>query len=93
MVSSIDDSSMTSAHCLGIDRLKCFSGALFRNSYSLSMEGGNLMLSMVRESTWFVSSGLAPRDARDMGGCWRSTPGLKAEGKGLSACSTVTSVH
>lgn len=93
MVSSIDDSSMTSAHCLGIDRLKCFSGALFRNSYSLSVEGGNLTLSLVRESTRSLSSWLALRDARDVGGCWSMTPGLKAEGKGLSACSTATSVH
>lgn len=71
-------------------RPTCLSGALFRKSYSLSAEGGNLTLSLVREST--KSSGLAPRDARDVGGCGISTADLSAEEKGLSA-SAVRSVH
>lgn len=70
----------------------CLSGALFRKSYSLSAEGGNLTLSLVRESK-SLSSGLAPRDARDAGGGGSSTTGaLNAEEKGRSA-SAVRSVH
>lgn len=70
-------------------RPMCLSGVLFRKSYSLSVEGGNLTLSLVRESTKSLSSGLAPRDARDVGG---STADLNAEEKGVSA-SAVRSVH
>ena len=77
---------------VGMVRPTCLSGALFRKSYSLSAEGGNLTLSLVRESTKSLSSGLAPRDARDVGGSGISTADLSAEGKGLSA-SAVRSVH
>lgn len=77
---------------VGMVRPICLSGALFRKSYSLSAEGGNLTLSLVRESTKSLSSGLAPRDARDVGGSGISTADLSAEEKGLSA-SSVRSVH
>lgn len=77
---------------VGMVRPMCLSGALFRKSYSLSAGGGNLTLSLVRESTKSRSSGLAPRDARDVGGSGISTADLGAEEKGLSA-SAVRSVH
>ena len=78
---------------VGMVRPMCLSGALFRKSYSLSAEGGNLTLSLVRESTKSRSSGLAPRDARDVGVSGISTADLGgAAEKGLSA-SAVRSVH
>lgn len=77
---------------MGMVRPMCPSGALFRKSYSLSAEGGNLTLSLVKESTKSLSSGLAPRDARDVGGSGISTADLSAEEKGVSA-SSVRSVH
>lgn len=43
-----------------------FSGVLFRKSYSLSVRGGNLTLSLVSESTESASSGLAPREASEL---------------------------
>lgn len=75
---------------MGIASPIFLSGELFRKSYSLSAEGGNLTLSLVRESTKSRSSWLAPRDARD--GCRWGMSDLKAEGKALSA-SAVRSVH
>lgn len=77
---------------MGMVRLMCLSGALFRNSYSLSAEGGNLTLSLLRESTKSLSSWLAPRDASDAGTSGMSTADLRAEEKGVSA-SSVRSVH
>lgn len=77
---------------MGMGRPMCLSGALFRKSYSLSAGGGNLTLSFVRESTKSLSSGLAPRDASDLGGCGTSTAEHRTEGKGLPA-SAVRSVH
>lgn len=77
---------------MGMVRPMGLSVALFRKSYSLSAEGGNLTLSLVRESTKSLSSGLAPRDAKDVGGSGISTADLSTEEKGLSA-SAVRSVH
>lgn len=77
---------------VGMVRPMCLSGALFRKSYSLSAEGGNLTLSLVRESTKSLSSGLVPRDARDVGGSGISTADLSTAEKGLCA-SAVRSVH
>lgn len=70
----------------------CLSGVLFRKSYSLSAEGGNLTLSLVRESTKSLSSGMVLHNSRDVGGSGISTDDLSAEEKGLSA-SSVRSVH
>ena len=86
------DGSPLSGGFRGIMRPKCVSGALFRKSYSLSAEGGNLTLSLVRESTKSRSSGLAPRDASDLGWGGISTADLSTEGKGPPA-SAVPSVH
>lgn len=77
---------------MGMVRPTCLSGVLFRKSYSLSAGGGNLTLSLVRESTKSPSSGQAAEDARDVGGSGMSTADLSAEGKGLSV-SSVRSVH
>lgn len=78
---------------MGMGRPMFLSGALLRKSYSLSAEGGNLTLSLVRESTKSLSSGQAPRDARDVCGSGVSTADLSPdEGKGVSA-SAVRSVH
>lgn len=52
--------TVVAASCIG------FSGALLRKSYSLSVRGGNLTLSLVSESTESPSSGLAPREASEL---------------------------
>lgn len=64
------------------------SGALSRNSYSLSVGGGNLISSIKSPS-----SGLAPRDASAPEVKSSSTCGLEEEEKGSSSCSLVSSVH
>lgn len=73
----------------GMVRARFLSGLLFRKSYSLSAEGGNFRLNLVRESTKSLSSGLAPQDE---GGSGMSTVDLSAVEKGLST-SSVRSVH
>lgn len=77
---------------MDIVRPMLLSGVLFRKSYSLSAEGGNLTLSLVRESTESLSSGPVPQDGRDVGGSGISTADLLTMEKGLSA-SSVRSVH
>lgn len=67
---------------------KPLSGALCRNSYSLSVGGGNLTTSIKSPS-----SGLAPREASAPEIKPSSTSGLKGGEKGSSTCSTVSSVH
>lgn len=77
---------------VGMVRPRFPSGVLFRKSYSLSAEGGNFRLNLLRESTKSLSSGLAPQDARDEGGSGMSTADLSAVEKGLST-SSARSVH
>ena len=76
----------------GMGSPRFLSGLLFRKSYSLSAEGGNFRLNLVRESIKSLSSGLAPQEARDEGGSGMSTADLSAVEKGLST-SSVRSVH
>lgn len=98
MGSSTDSSSVSVPGTLargrfvGMVRPRFPSGVLFRKSYSLSAEGGNFRLSLVRESTRSLSSELAPQDTREEGGSGMSTAGLSAAEKGLST-SSVRSVH
>lgn len=84
--SSVVMGSVRSFLCTGSDTL--LSGALCRNSNSLSVGGGNLILFIKSPS-----SGLAPRDASAPEGKASSTSGLEGVEKCPSTCSLVSSVH